>query len=204
MLDAPQLVRDVLLLDGSTLRLRAATPEDYDDIKAFYDELSPDSRYLRFHGSANTAVAARAYADAGGVDRLALVGSHGGRVVAAASYDVLREEGVAEVAFTVAEDFRGRGAATRMLEQLAVVAAQRGIRRFDAWVLARNRPMLRVFERAGFAIRRRGLGIEYTVSLDINPSDTIQDRIDDNVFRRGVLVMLAATAVALITRALRG
>ena len=179
MLDAPQLVRDVLLLDGSTLRLRAATPEDYDDIKAFYDELSPDSRYLRFHGSANTAVAARAYADAGGVDRLALVGSHGGRVVAAASYDVLREEGVAEVAFTVAEDFRGRGAATRMLEQLAVVAAQRGIRRFDAWVLSRNRPMLRVFERAGFAIRRRGLGIEYTVSLDINPSDTIQDRIDE-------------------------
>jgi len=32
----------------------------------------------------------------------------------------------------------------------------------------------------------------------------IHDRIDDKVFRRGVLVMLAAAAVALITRALRG
>jgi acetate---CoA ligase (ADP-forming) len=179
VVDAPQLVRDVLLLDGSTLRLRAARPADFDDIKAFYDGLSPESRYLRFHGVAKTDMAARALADAGGVDRLALIGSHGGRVVAAASYDLLREEGVAEVAFAVAEDFRGRGAATRMLEQLAVVAAQRGVRRFDAWVLARNRPMLRVFERAGFAIRRRGLGVEYTVSLDIAPSEAIQDRIDE-------------------------
>jgi acetate---CoA ligase (ADP-forming) len=179
VLDTPTLVRDVLLLDGSTLRLRAARPEDFDDIKAFYDGLSPESRYLRFHGYAKTDAAARAYADAGGVDRVALIGSQAGRVVAAASYDVLREEGVAEVAFAVAEDFRGRGAATRMLEQLAAVAAQRGIRRFDAWVLAQNRPMLRVFERAGFAIRRRGLGIEYTVSLDIAATDAIQDRIDE-------------------------
>lgn len=178
MLEAPILVRDVLLLDGSTLRLRAAGPEDYDDIKAFYDALSAESRYLRFHGFANTEVAARAYADAGGIDRLALVGSHGGRVVAAASYDVLREEAVAEVAFAVAEDFRGRGAATRMLEQLAAVAAQRRIRRFDAWVLAQNLPMLRVFERAGFAVRRRGLGAEYTVSLDLT-TDAIQERIDE-------------------------
>ena len=32
-----RLVRDVLLRDGSTLRLQAPTPVDLDDIKAFYD-----------------------------------------------------------------------------------------------------------------------------------------------------------------------
>ena len=41
---APELQpldRDVLLRDGATLRLQAPTPADLDDIKAFYDGLSP-------------------------------------------------------------------------------------------------------------------------------------------------------------------
>ena len=57
---------------------------------------------------------------------MALIGRHGGRVVAAAGYDRLREPGAAEVAFAVADDFHGRGTATRMLEQLADIAAERG------------------------------------------------------------------------------
>ena len=50
---------------------------------------------------------------------MALIGRHGDRVVAAAGYDRLREPGAAEVAFAVADDFQGRGTATRLLEQLA-------------------------------------------------------------------------------------
>jgi hypothetical protein len=42
------LVRDVLLRDGLTLRLQAPTPTDYEDIRAFYDGLSSESRYFRF------------------------------------------------------------------------------------------------------------------------------------------------------------
>jgi hypothetical protein len=45
-----QLMRDVILPDGNTLRLRAPSPANLDDIKAFCDALSPESRYLRFHG----------------------------------------------------------------------------------------------------------------------------------------------------------
>ena len=85
------LVRDVLLRDGSTLRLQAPTPSDFEDIKAFYDGLSEESRYLRFHGCGRTDIAARADAEAGGVDRVALIGRHDGRVVAVAGYDGLRE-----------------------------------------------------------------------------------------------------------------
>jgi acyl-CoA synthetase (NDP forming)/RimJ/RimL family protein N-acetyltransferase len=173
-----QLVRDVLLLDGSTLRLRAPTPEDHDDIVAFYDGLSPESRYLRFHGFARSDLAAKALIEASGHDRVGLIGRQGGRIVAAAQYDVLREPGVAEVAFTVADDFRRRGTATRMLEQLAQIAAEQGIRRFDAEVLTSNRAMLRVFGHAGFDIRRQGAFGEVTVSLDISPSDDVRDRID--------------------------
>ena len=48
------LVRDVILRDGTPLRLRAPAPADYGDIKAFYDRLSEDSLYTRFHGSVRT------------------------------------------------------------------------------------------------------------------------------------------------------
>lgn len=172
------LVRDVLLIDGSTLRLRAPSADDFQDIVAFYDALSPESRYMRFHGFGRTDIAAQALIRARGWDRAALIARQGGRVVAAAQYERLREPGVAEVAFAVAEDFRRRGTATRMLEQLAALAAERGIRRFDAEVLASNRPMLSVFGHAGFDVRRRGAHGEVTVSLDITPSEAVRDVID--------------------------
>jgi acyl-CoA synthetase (NDP forming)/GNAT superfamily N-acetyltransferase len=173
------LIRDVLLRDGVTLRLQAPTPADYDDIKAFYDGLSPDSRYLRFHGFGRTDIIARADAEASGVDRLALIARHDGRVVAAACYVGLREPGVAEVAFAVADDDQRRGIAMRMLEQLAEIAADRGIHRFDAFVMTSNGPMLRVFAHGGFAVQRRGSAGELTVSLDINPTEAVQERIGE-------------------------
>jgi GNAT superfamily N-acetyltransferase len=146
--ESQPLVRDVLLRDGSTLRLQTPTPVDFNDIKAFYGGLSSESRYLRFHGVGRADIAARADADASGVDRLALIARHDGRVVAVASYDGLREPGVAEVAFAVADDDQRRGIGMRMVEQLAAIAAGRGIHRFDAEVMSANGLMLGVFEHA--------------------------------------------------------
>src|SRR5581483_6479032 len=42
---------DVILRDGSTLRLRAAGPEDADALVEFFAGLSSESRYLRFQGA---------------------------------------------------------------------------------------------------------------------------------------------------------
>ena len=78
----------------------------------------------------------------------------GERVVTLASYARLRERDVAEVAFAVADDFQARGIGTRLLEQLATRAAEQGIVRFVAEVIAENRPMLRVFSEAGFSVSR--------------------------------------------------
>ena len=198
-----QLVRDVLLRDGSTLRLQTPTAEDFDGIKAFYEGLSPRSRFLRFHGFGRVDTVARAAAAASGVDRFSLIGRHGGRVVAAATYEGLREPGVAEVAFAVADADQRRGIGTRMLEQLAAIGADRGIRRFDAFVMAENSLMLGVFNHAGFAVRRQGFG-EVMVSLDITPTETVLERIDERDHFAAIASLrpiLAPSSVAVISAA---
>ncbi len=195
------LVRDVLLRDGSTLRLQAPTAQDFDEIKAFYDGLSPESRYFRFHGFGRTDIVARAEAEASGVDRLALIGRHDGRVVSVASCDGLREKGVAEAAFAVADEFQRRGIGMRMLEQLALIAAARGIHRFDAEVMADNRTMLGVFEDAGFAVRRRSSWGEVTVSLDIALTEAVRERIgkrDHSAAVASLRAILAPTSIAVV------
>ena len=195
------LVRDVLLRDGSTLRLETPTPEDFGDIKAFYDGLSSESRYFRFHGYGRADIVARAEAQAAGVDRLALIGRHDGGVVATASYDGLREKRVAEVAFAVADEFQGRGIATRMLEQLAAIAAEHGIRRFDAEVMTADGRMLGVFEHAGFVVRRKGSRGDVTLSLDITPSEAVRERIGERDHIGAVAALrpiLAPTSIAVV------
>ena len=62
----------------------------------------------------------------------------GERIVALANYVRLRDPASAEVAFTVADAYQGRGIATRLLEQLAALAAARGIERFVGEVMADN------------------------------------------------------------------
>jgi acetate---CoA ligase (ADP-forming) len=176
---ARPLTRDVILADGSTLRLRTPGPEDYDDVKAFYDRLSPESRYMRFHGTVGTDLPSRYVVEASGGDRVALICRHDDRVVGVANYERLRERGVAEISFAVADDFRRRWIATRLLEQLAAIAAERGIRRFVAEVLVVNHAALAVFKEAGFKVRRKGAGGEVTLMLEVTPTESVWERIDE-------------------------
>jgi acetyl coenzyme A synthetase (ADP forming)-like protein len=150
---------DVILRDGSTLRLRAPEQDDADALVRFFAALSDQSLYLRFHGHPSVdAHLVQPDLAPDWAERGALLGSvatdDGDRVVALASYVRLRKREAAEVAFAVAEGYQGRGIGTRLLEQLAARAAEQGIARFVAEVIADNRPMLRVFSEAGFSISR--------------------------------------------------
>ncbi|WP_445152589.1 bifunctional acetate--CoA ligase family protein/GNAT family N-acetyltransferase [Baekduia sp. Peel2402] len=198
--DAP-IVRDVILRDGSALRLRSPRPEDEAAIRAFFDGLSFESRYLRFHGAGRSDLISRDYANADLDARVPLVAHLGNRVVAVAGYDRLNEPDAAEVAFAVAEDQQGRGLATSMLQQLADVAAARGITRFDAEVMGENRPMLHVFGNAGFGVRRASTGGIVHLALDLTPTDTLATRIDDRTHAATVLslrALLAPRSVAVV------
>jgi acetate---CoA ligase (ADP-forming) len=146
---------------------------------------------MRFHGVGRTDVVARDYAQADGDARVALLARLGGRVVAVAGYHRLNEPTAAEVAFAVADEMQGRGLATRMLEQLAEVAAERGITRFDAEVMAGNRRMLGVFSGAGFDTQRHSEFGEVRVSLDLRPSERFAERMADRTHAAAVASLRA-------------
>jgi acetyl coenzyme A synthetase (ADP forming)-like protein len=171
-----QLTEDVVLRDGSTLRFRPPTAADTDALIAFFRELSPESRYLRFHGTAGVDDHTVAGAVASDWEtRGSLLGELADadgvlRPVGLATYVQLHDPRRAEAAFAVADRLQGRGVGTRLLERLAAHASAAGIEEFVAEVLPQNMPMLRVFDDAGFEVARRLQDGVVEVVLHIEPA----------------------------------
>jgi acetyl coenzyme A synthetase (ADP forming)-like protein len=175
---------DVILRDGRALRLRPPGRADLEALVAFFAGLSPESRYLRFHG----AISVDAHHlerfvepdwDAGGALIATLRDVRDERVVALASWTRLRDPHSAEIAFAVADELQGHGLGTRLLEQLAASAAGAGIERFVAEVLPGNRAMLSVFADAGFDVHRVRADDAVEVTFPIEPTAAYVERIDE-------------------------
>jgi acetate---CoA ligase (ADP-forming) len=169
---------DVILRDGSTLRLRAPVEEDADALLQFFSGLSERSSYLRFHGfPALGPKLVGPVLDPDWQERGALIGSFDGRIVAVANWVRLRDPHAAEVAFAVDDHHQGRGIGTRLLEQLAARAAEAGIEEFVAEVLQDNTAMLGVFRDAGFAVTRAGGAGELEIRLAIASTSDYREHV---------------------------
>ena len=145
---------DVVLRDGSTVHIRVMRASDEAGLCALLTSLSEDSRWLRFYCSQNKAgLAAEAHREANLDHAFGLVACSGDedRIVGHAFYVALDEQR-AEVAFTISNDFQGRGLGAILLCQLADVAAASGIKVFEAEVVAANHAMLHVFRESGFPL----------------------------------------------------
>jgi acetyl coenzyme A synthetase (ADP forming)-like protein len=175
---------DVILRDGSTMRLRAPVEDDVPALVAFFAALSVRSRFLRFHGLALAGdrfvrtLVAPDWAEKGSL--IGVMGEPGDeRVVAVGNYVRLRDPRTAEAAFAVADDFQRKGIGTRLLEQLAQRAAAHGIEAFIAEVLPENQVMLSVFENIGFKATRVLDGGVVEVRFSIEPTERYQARVDE-------------------------
>jgi acetyl coenzyme A synthetase (ADP forming)-like protein len=173
---------DVILRDGATLRLRPPSQADAEALIEFFSALSERSLYLRFHGF--PALGPKLVEQLLAPDwseRGALLGTSTEdgreRVVAVASYVRLRDRGLAEAAFAVADAYQRRGIGTRLVEQLARRAAEQGIERFLAEVLAENRDMLGVFEGLGFELSRELEGGEIEIQFPIALTERYEARV---------------------------
>ncbi len=177
---ATTTAEDVVLRDGSTLRLRSTAPADGPALVAFFDRLSPESRYLRFQGAGVVDLrTVEPFVHTDWTDSVSLVGELEGDVVALGTFIRLRDPRRAEVAFAVADDLQGRGIATRLLERLALHAASVGIEEFVAQVLPQNAHMLNVFADAGFDVSRRLEEGVVEVRLEIASTEAYRMRLEE-------------------------
>jgi acyl-CoA synthetase (NDP forming)/RimJ/RimL family protein N-acetyltransferase len=164
---------DVLLADGGVAHLRPIRPSDAERLVAFYDRVSPQSKYFRFFAPyprlSDRDV--KRFTEVDYVDRVAFILTLGDEMIAVGRYDRV-EDDHAEVAFLIEDAHQGRGIAQLLLEHLAQAARERGIRRFVAEVLPENRRMAKVFADAGYRVTK---GIEdgvLGVEFPILPTDT--------------------------------
>jgi acetate---CoA ligase (ADP-forming) len=168
---------DVVLRDGTTLRLRPLRPDDASALHRFLDALSPDSVYFRFFNPRPAEAAIDRLLRARADDEFALIAECGGAIVALAQYARLEGRPAdAEAAFLVADAMQGRGIGTRLLEELADHARPRGIQRFYAWVMSANHRMLQVFVDSGFAVQSRSDQGVMEVVLSLEQTATFTSR----------------------------
>jgi len=75
------------------------------------------------------------------------------RIIAEARFVRAQDRPWADTAFIVDETYQGKGIASFLFSLLAKNAREEGIEVFTADVLAVNKAMLRVYEKAGFPIK---------------------------------------------------
>jgi RimJ/RimL family protein N-acetyltransferase len=156
-----ELERDVILKDGTHLRLRPIRPEDQDCLIAFYDRLSRYTAYQRFFTVMRRLPPdwAHLFANVDYERRLALLAEHGGpeapELVGVARYEPTDRPDTVEVAFVIQDAWQNRGLGTIMLEALLAAAEARGIRRFRAYVLSSNARMIELLVRFLEVLERR-------------------------------------------------
>ena len=170
---------DVVASDGGVVHLRPMLPGDADAILAFHARLSERTRYLRYFGP-YPHIPARDLERFTVVDhhaRVALVAWLGDEIIAVGRYegrfgqDGTEVEGPAEVAFVVRDDHQSRGLGSILLEHLTAAARERGVRRFEAEVLAENGQMVRVFRDAGYQVSREFAEGVLHLEFDIDPTE---------------------------------
>jgi acetyl coenzyme A synthetase (ADP forming)-like protein len=173
---------DVILRDGSTLRLRPPEREDAAALLEFFEGLSERSLYLRFHGFPTVGPKlVEPLLEPDWNERGALVGALAAdgqeQIVAVGNFVRLRDPTAAEAAFAVADAHQRHGIGTRLLEQLAARAAEAGIERFVAEVLPDNRDMVGVFEAVGFELTRELEGGELEVQFPIARTERYEEAV---------------------------
>jgi len=168
------LYEDQIIPEGAIYPVEMEHTDHFDDLELFFrpvkasDErllqeylyqLSERSVYLRFfqvrkdfpHELAQELVAVDYE------ENLGIVGTLGSSdtspVIAAGHWMLDFNENMAEVAFSVADEYQRRGIGSHLLRFLVRVARERGIRGFRASVLWANKAMMSVFRKSGYVLR---------------------------------------------------
>lgn len=151
--------------DGTLLLLRPVLPGDSERTVHGHIYFSSDTLYRRFMTPRLPTPALMHYlSEVDYVDHFVWVVTDGSDPVADARF--VRDENdptVAEIAFTVADAYQGRGIGTYLISALSIAAEVGGIEKFSARMLSDNGPMRAIMDRYGAVWQREDIGVITTV-----------------------------------------
>jgi len=149
---------DITLKDGRVAHLRHSGPADEAEFLQAFERMSNDARYMRFMRVVHESDLAQlrkvlASFPEGGVGVVATVPAADGIDIVGSAVAVIAADRVrCEFAVTVAAEYGGTGLATALMKAIIDEAGRRGLKEMEGFVLAQNRPMLRLAQRLGFRI----------------------------------------------------
>ena len=159
MADYPaQLAREHVLYDGTTVTLRPIRRGDDALEREFIEELSGESRYLRFQKWVNAPSEKLIHflTDVDYDRHMALVCTlarpGGEQLLGEARYVAAADGRSCEFGIMIADDWHNSGIAGLLMEALMRIARERGIGLMEGQVLSSNRVMLRFARALGFRV----------------------------------------------------
>jgi len=162
----------VPLHDGTALFFRPIKPTDEKMLRDMCYACSEKSIGFRFFKNVKT-FPHEFIQEFSNVDlskNMAIVGlvqdTGGEQIVGVGRYYFIESNNRAEVSFLVRDDWQAKGIGTYLLNILTEIAKKRGIKGFDAVMLADNQHMLSVFHNSGYAVTTKKEGTTYEISYD--------------------------------------
>jgi protein lysine acetyltransferase len=153
------------LRDGSQLSLRPVLPGDDERTVHGHIKFSSETLYRRFMTARAPTPALMHYlSEVDYVDHFVWVVTDGTDPVADARF--VRDQNdptVAEIAFTVADAYQGRGVGSFLIGALSIAAEVDGVEKFSARMLSDNLPMRTIMDRYGAVWQREDVGVLTTV-----------------------------------------
>jgi len=172
-LPSPSYSATESLRDGRSIEIRALRPDDETQMLAAVSRTSSQSLYRRFFGpKKGFSESEKAFfLNVDFTDHVALVATikrdDRTEIVAGARY-VVAEPGIAEVAFTVIDDFQGKGVGSALMRHLVLLARRASLKQLVADVLPENAAMINILKQSGLpAATTRTRGVVH-VTLDIS------------------------------------
>jgi protein lysine acetyltransferase len=151
--------------DGTRLLLRPVLPGDDERTVQGHIQFSSETLYRRFMTARIPTPALLHYlSEVDYVDHFVWVVTDGDDPVADARF--VRDESdptIAEIAFTVADAYQGRGIGSFLISALSIAARVDGVERFSARMLSENAPMRAIMDHYGAVWQREDIGVITTV-----------------------------------------
>lgn len=155
----PVALEETFEVDGESITIRPAKPVDERRIQEHYYSLDKNDVFLRFfHDKTSfgrSDVEGKSKIDyVKDLTLIAVVGESGfDRVVGVGEYLLLMDSNMAEVAFTVAKDYQGKGLGKKFLLKLAAAAREHGISGLVAYTAPYNQGMINLFRTLPYKIK---------------------------------------------------